>query len=224
MPLQAGDRLNCVSRSDRQTCSKYRRPFGRQSFTFTCDKDCQTLPVTVWEDRKKTKIKLTYKNSPHYNGTPHQKCHYLRLLRSRTHWRDKGVSRIFKVVYSHCCCSSQLFHNVSLWQLTQPRARRLYLGSWMSQRNCAEIIPSCTVTKPPKAGGWAEPVHVLPFTHGSQRSAGNTGSTDQASFKFARIVQLKDIKTHRNTNGEMDRDPESAAQVDWCVGSHCLTW
>lgn len=139
MLLQAGDRFNCVSRFDRQTCSKYRWPFEKQSFNFTCDKDCQTLPVTVWEDRKKTKIKLTYKNSPHYNGTPHQKCHYLRLLRSRTHWCDKGVSRIFKVVYSHCCCASQLSRNVSLWQLTQPCAHRLYLGSWMSQRNCADI-------------------------------------------------------------------------------------
>lgn len=163
MPLQAGDRLNCVSRCDRQTCSKYRWPFGRQRFTFTCDKDCQTLPVTVWEDRKKTKIKLTYKNSPHYNGTPHQKCHYLRLLRSRTHWRDKGVSRIFKVVYSHCCCSSQLFRNVSLWQLTQPRAGTPVIFGLLNviEKLCRYIIPLCTVTKPPKAGGWAEPVCCL---------------------------------------------------------------
>ncbi len=32
-------------------------------------------------------------------------------------------------------------------------ARRLYLGSRMSPRNCADIISTCTVTKPPKPEG-----------------------------------------------------------------------
>lgn len=63
-----------------------------------------------------------HKNSPRYNGAPHQKCHSTSCVEAQ----DTGVtrgSRIFSVVYSHCSAALSRAAVLGDRRLTQPRAR-----------------------------------------------------------------------------------------------------
>lgn len=116
--------------------------------------------------QKKTKIKLTYKNSPHYNGTPHQKCHSTSVCWGAGHSGVTRGSRIFSKLFTVIVAQLSRARQFAVTVDSAPRtARRLYLGSWMSQRNSSLCVQSQSHLKLKD-----KPVCCL-----LPRSAGNTG-------------------------------------------------
>ncbi len=188
------------------TCSKYRWPFARQSFTFTGDRACQALPVTVREDRKKLKTKLMYKNSPRYNGTPHRKCHSSPVCWGAGH---SGVTTGSSYILS--CLQSLLLSSPARdgfqWQLTQPRAR--HAGYIWALECHQEIVRISSLRVQSQSHLNLKDKHS-PCAALLPRSAGNTGRRIKRSLPvsgFIRTPQRKEMKTRsRNTNREMGRD------------------